>query len=47
MQLAVDEKCEFLPFLSPKKVLVREGKIWAMEFYKTEQVGARVIFCFQ
>lgn len=38
MQLAVDEKCEFLPFLTPKKVHVREGKIWSMEFYKTEQL---------
>ncbi|KAL9951246.1 hypothetical protein ACROYT_G043872 [Oculina patagonica] len=38
MQLAVEEKCEFLPFLSPKKVHVKDGKISALEFYKTEQL---------
>ncbi|CAH3165814.1 unnamed protein product [Porites lobata] len=38
MQLAVEEKCEFLPFLSPKKVHVKDGKICSMEFYKTEQL---------
>lgn len=26
MQLAVDEKCEFLPFLSPKKVITSQIK---------------------
>jgi len=38
MQLAVDEKCEFLPFMSPKKIHLKDGKIFAMEFYKTEQL---------
>lgn len=38
MQLAVEEKCEFLPFLSPKKVYVKDGAICALEFYKTEQL---------
>jgi len=38
MQLAVDEKCEFLPFMSPKKIHMKDGKISAMEFYKTEQL---------
>ncbi|XP_031556809.1 dihydropyrimidine dehydrogenase [NADP(+)]-like [Actinia tenebrosa] len=38
MQLAVDEKCEFLPFMSPKKVNVKDGKIVSMEFFKTEQL---------
>ncbi|KAM7427835.1 hypothetical protein ABFA07_021099 [Porites harrisoni] len=38
MQLAVEEKCEFLPFLSPKKVHVKDGKICSMEFHKTEQL---------
>ncbi|XP_032232152.2 dihydropyrimidine dehydrogenase [NADP(+)] [Nematostella vectensis] len=38
MQLAVDEKCEFLPFMSPKQVHVKDGKIVAMEFFRTEQL---------
>lgn len=37
MELAKDEKCEFLPFLSPRKVVVKGGKIVAMEFIRTEQ----------
>uniref|UniRef100_A0A8C5LIU8 dihydropyrimidine dehydrogenase (NADP(+)) n=1 Tax=Jaculus jaculus TaxID=51337 RepID=A0A8C5LIU8_JACJA len=31
------EKCEFLPFLSPRKVIVKGGKIVAMQFVRTEQ----------
>lgn len=38
MELAVDEKCEFLPFQAPRKVIIRDGKIHAMEFYRTEQL---------
>ena len=38
MELAREEMCEFLPFLSPKKVVVKAGKISAMEFCRTEQV---------
>ena len=38
MELAREEMCEFLPFLSPKKVIVKAGKISAMEFCRTEQV---------
>lgn len=38
MELAVEEKCEFLPFQSPKNVIVKDGKIVAMEFYRTEQL---------
>lgn len=37
MDLAKEEKCEFLPFLSPRKVVVKGGKIVAMEFVRTEQ----------
>ena len=38
MELAREEMCEFLPFLSPKKVVLKAGKISAMEFCRTEQV---------
>ncbi|XP_056353155.1 dihydropyrimidine dehydrogenase [NADP(+)] isoform X1 [Oenanthe melanoleuca] len=37
MELAKEEKCEFLPFLSPRKVVVKGGQIVAMEFVRTEQ----------
>ncbi|NXE17503.1 DPYD dehydrogenase, partial [Ardeotis kori] len=37
MELAKEEKCEFLPFLSPRKVVLRNGQIVAMEFVRTEQ----------
>lgn len=37
MELARNEKCEFIPFQSPKEVIVRNRKIAAMEFYRTEQ----------
>lgn len=37
MELAKEEKCEFLPFLSPLKVVLRGGQIVAMEFARTEQ----------
>lgn len=39
MDLAKDEKCEFLPFLSPKEVFIKNGKISGMEFYRTEQTA--------
>jgi len=38
MELAREEKCEFLPFFSPKEVVVKNGRIAALEFFKTEQV---------
>ena len=41
MDLAREEMCEFLPFLSPRKVIVKAGKVTAMEFCRTEQVRAR------
>lgn len=37
MQLAIEEKCEFLPFLNPKRVIVNSNHITAMEFFRTEQ----------
>lgn len=38
MELAKEEKCEFLPFLSPLKVIRGEdGRITGMEFARTEQ----------
>ncbi|XP_039195736.1 dihydropyrimidine dehydrogenase [NADP(+)] isoform X2 [Crotalus tigris] len=37
MELAKEEKCEFLPFLSPQKVVIKGGKIVAMEFLRSEQ----------
>ena len=42
MDLAREEMCEFLPFLSPKKVIMKDGKISAMEFCRTEQVHVHV-----
>ena len=38
MELAREEMCEFLPFMSPRKVILRGGKITAVEFCRTEQV---------
>ncbi|XP_076247670.1 dihydropyrimidine dehydrogenase su(r) isoform X1 [Calliopsis andreniformis] len=35
--LAREEKCEFIPFQSPKQVITRNGRIAAMEFYRTEE----------
>nr|XP_033771656.1 dihydropyrimidine dehydrogenase [NADP(+)] isoform X2 [Geotrypetes seraphini] len=37
MELAKEEKCEFVPFLSPQKVITKGGKITAVEFVHTEQ----------
>ena len=37
MELAREEKCEFLPFLSPRKVMSKNGKVDRMEFVRTEQ----------
>ncbi|XP_043287629.1 dihydropyrimidine dehydrogenase [NADP(+)] [Venturia canescens] len=37
VELAREEKCEFVPFQSPKSVIVRDSKIVAMEFYRTEE----------
>lgn len=37
VDLAKEEKCEFIPFQSPKQVIVRNGRIVAVEFCRTEQ----------
>lgn len=37
MEAAREEKCEFMPFMSPKKINVKDGRIVSMEFIKTEQ----------
>lgn len=40
VSVAVEERCEFMPFVAPKRVCLDEssGKIIAVEFYKTELV---------
>ncbi|XP_011641125.1 dihydropyrimidine dehydrogenase [NADP(+)] [Pogonomyrmex barbatus] len=37
MDLAKEEKCEFIPFQSPKRVIIRNERIAAIEFCRTEQ----------
>eukprot|EP01133_Synstelium_polycarpum_P008440 gene8440-9927_t len=37
VDIAKDERCEFLPFVLPKQVIKRDGKVVAIEFYKTEK----------
>lgn len=37
MELAKEEKCEFLPFHSPKSIKVKDGAIRSMTFLRTEQ----------
>ncbi|KAM9487870.1 dihydropyrimidine dehydrogenase [NADP(+)] isoform 2-T2 [Clarias gariepinus] len=37
MELAKEEKCEFLPFLSPREVILKKGLVHGMEFCRTEQ----------
>ena len=39
MELAKEEMCEFMPFLSPRKVNFKGGRISSMEFCRTEQVN--------
>lgn len=36
--LAKEEKCEFLPYVLPKAVIKRNGKIAAIELYKTDKL---------
>ena len=38
MELAKEEKCEFLPFLVPRHVHMKGNRIRSMEFVKTEQL---------
>jgi NADPH-dependent glutamate synthase beta subunit-like oxidoreductase len=37
VELAREEKCEFIPFQSPKQVILKDNRIVAIEFYRTEQ----------
>jgi hypothetical protein len=37
VELAKDEKCEFVPFAAPRGVVVKDGKIVALELCRTEQ----------
>lgn len=37
MSLAIEEKCELVGFLSPRKVIVKDGKIFSVIFCRTEQ----------
>ncbi|GFS94713.1 dihydropyrimidine dehydrogenase [Nephila pilipes] len=37
VELAREEKCEFVPFLSPKRVILQDGRIQAMEFCRNEE----------
>ncbi|XP_022208508.2 dihydropyrimidine dehydrogenase [NADP(+)] isoform X1 [Drosophila obscura] len=37
VELAREERCEMLPYLSPRKVCLRDGLITGMEFCRTEQ----------
>jgi len=37
MELAKEEKCEFLPFMSPARIITQNGRISAVEFHRSEQ----------
>lgn len=37
VELAREEKCEFIPFMSPMRVIVKNGKIAGMQFCRNEQ----------
>uniref|UniRef100_S4NXU2 dihydropyrimidine dehydrogenase (NADP(+)) n=4 Tax=Pararge aegeria TaxID=116150 RepID=S4NXU2_9NEOP len=38
VDLAKEEKCEFIPFMSPQEVILRDGKIAALKMCRTEQL---------
>ncbi|XP_072547549.1 LOW QUALITY PROTEIN: dihydropyrimidine dehydrogenase [NADP(+)] [Salminus brasiliensis] len=38
MELAKEEKCEFLPFLSPREVIMKNGRVAGLLFCRTEQL---------
>ena len=38
MSLAVEEKCEFMPFLAPKEVIMKGNRIAGLKFLRTEQL---------
>lgn len=37
MELAKEEQCEFLPFLSPREVIMKNGRVTGLQFCRTEQ----------
>ncbi|KAK1879285.1 Dihydropyrimidine dehydrogenase [NADP(+)] [Dissostichus eleginoides] len=37
MELAKEEKCEFLPFLSPREVIMKNGRVAGLQLCRTEQ----------
>lgn len=37
MELAKEEQCEFLPFLSPHEVIMKNGRVTGLQFCRTEQ----------
>ncbi|KAL3075996.1 hypothetical protein niasHS_011357 [Heterodera schachtii] len=37
MEAAREEKCEFMPFMAPRKINQKDGRIVSMEFVKMEQ----------
>ncbi|KAM3865561.1 dihydropyrimidine dehydrogenase [NADP(+)] [Diretmus argenteus] len=39
MELAREEQCEFLPFLSPRDVIMKNGRIAALQLCRTEQTA--------
>lgn len=36
MELAKEEQCEFLPFLSPREVIMKNGRVAGLQFCRTE-----------
>ncbi|XP_046440788.1 dihydropyrimidine dehydrogenase [NADP(+)]-like isoform X2 [Daphnia pulex] len=38
MGLAIEEKCEFMPFLAPKEVIVKGDRVAGLKFLRTEQL---------
>ncbi|XP_072366671.1 dihydropyrimidine dehydrogenase [NADP(+)]-like isoform X4 [Scyliorhinus torazame] len=40
MELAKEERCEFLPFMSPRRIILKGQRISAIEFVRTEQNDA-------
>ena len=38
MGLAIEEKCEFMPFLAPKEVIFKGDRIAGLKFLRTEQL---------
>ncbi|XP_075887436.1 dihydropyrimidine dehydrogenase [NADP(+)]-like isoform X2 [Nelusetta ayraudi] len=40
MELAKEEQCEFLPFLSPRQVIMKNGRVAGLQFCRTEQTEA-------